>query len=179
MPWAAPLEKLPEGQSNKRVMLQNSPQNAFFNFVNTELLPHLKDLEKRLDAKPRQKVISEIMTGVERVRIDTERNFLDVLDKVDQLTTEAVDPTHVFTLSQVYEGLLLKMGEKGNDGGQFFTPRQVIKAMVQVIDPKVGETIYDPGCGTGGFLAQSFEYITDNLGNDATSERKRSRGKLV
>ena len=47
-------------------------------------------------------------------------------------------PTHVFTLSQVYEGLLLKMGEKGNDGGQFFTPRQVIKAMVQVIDPQVG-----------------------------------------
>ena len=76
------------------------------------------------------------MTGVERVRIDTERNFLDVLDKVHQLTTDAVDDTHVFTLSQVYEGLLLKMGEKGNDGGQFFTPRQVIRAMVQAIDPK-------------------------------------------
>ena len=55
---------------------------------------------------------------------------------VDQLTTEAVDPTHVFTLSQVYDGLLLKMGEKGNDGGQFFTPRQVLKSMVQVIDTR-------------------------------------------
>jgi type I restriction enzyme M protein len=149
--------------------LQNSPQNAFFKFVNTELLPHLKGLKDEPNASARQKVISEIMTGVERVRIDTERNFLDVLDKVDQLTVEAVDPTHVFTLSQVYEGLLLKMGEKGNDGGQFFTPRQVIKAMVQVIDPKVDETIYDPGCGTGGFLAQSFEYI--KLGNDATAEQ--------
>ena len=105
------------------------------------------------------------------MRIDTERNFLDVLDKVDQLTMEAVDPTHVFTLSQVYEGLLLKMGEKGNDGGQFFTPRQVIKAMVQVIDPKVDETVYDPGCGTGGFLAQSFEFIMAKLGNDATAEQ--------
>lgn len=84
---------------------------AFFNFVNTDLLPHLKGLKNPPDASPRQKVISEIMTGVERVRIDTERNFLDVLDKVHQLTTEAVDPTHVFTLSQVYEGLLLKMGE--------------------------------------------------------------------
>jgi type I restriction enzyme M protein len=169
--WAAPPEKLLGGQANKRVELQNSPQNAFFNFVNTELLPHLKELKDRPGASPRQKVISEIMTGVERVRIDTERNFLDVLDKVDQLTTEAVDPTHVFTLSQVYEGLLLKMGEKGNDGGQFFTPRQVIKAMVQVIDPRVNETIYDPGCGTGGFLAQSFEHITDNLGNDATADQ--------
>jgi type I restriction enzyme M protein len=169
--WAAPPETLPEGQTNKRVELQNSPQNAFFNFINIELLPHLKGLKNRPDASPRQKVISEIMTGVERVRIDTERNFLDVLDKVDQLTTEAVDTTHVFTLSQVYEGLLLKMGEKGNDGGQFFTPRQVIKAMVQVIDPKVDETIYDPGCGTGGFLAQSFEHITGKLGNDATADQ--------
>ncbi|MFH1158293.1 MAG: N-6 DNA methylase [Pseudomonadota bacterium] len=169
--WAAPPESLPEGRTNKRVELQNSPQNAFFNFVNTELLPHLKGLKNRPDASPRQKVISEIMTGVERVRIDTERNFLDVLDKVEQLTTEAVDPTHVFTLSQVYEGLLLKMGEKGNDGGQFFTPRQVIKAMVQVIDPMADETIYDPGCGTGGFLAQSFEHITGKLGNDATADQ--------
>ena len=157
--WAAPPETLTEGQTNKRVELQNAPQNAFFNFVNMELLPHLKGLKNLSDATPRQKVISEIMTGVERVRIDTERNFLDVLDKVHQLSTEAVDTTHVFTLSQVYEGLLLKMGEKGNDGGQFFTPRQVIKAMVRVIDPKVNETVYDPGCGTGGFLAQSFEHM--------------------
>ncbi len=169
--WGAPPETLPEGQTNKRLELQESPQNAFFNFINTELLPHLKRLKNRPDASPRQKVISEIMTGVERVRIDTERNFLDVLDKVDQLTTEAVDPTHVFTLSQVYEGLLLKMGEKGNDGGQFFTPRQVIKAMVQVIDPKPDDTVYDPGCGTGGFLAQSFEHITGKLGNDATADQ--------
>jgi type I restriction enzyme M protein len=99
--WATPPEKLPEGQTNKRVALQNSPQNDFFNFVNVELLPHLKELKNRPDASPRQKVISEIMTGVERVRLDTERNFQGVLDKVDQLTAEAVDPTHVFTLSQV------------------------------------------------------------------------------
>ncbi len=157
--WGAPPETLPAGRANKRVELQNAPQNAFFSFVNADLLPHLKSLRVRPDASARQKVISEIMTGVERVRIDTERNFLDVLDKVHQLTTEAVDDTHVFTLSQVYEGLLLKMGEKGNDGGQFFTPRQVIRAMVQVIDPRLDETVYDPGCGTGGFLAQSFEHM--------------------
>jgi type I restriction enzyme M protein len=155
----------------KRAELQNAAPGSLFSFVNTELLLHLKGLKNRPDATPRQKVISEIMTGVERVRIDTERNFLDVLDKVHQLTTEAVDPTHVFTLSQVYEGLLLKMGEKANDGGQFFTPRQVIKAMVRVIDPKIGETVYDPGCGTGGFLAQSYEHLRDRLGNDATAEQ--------
>ena len=169
--WAAPPEALPEGETNKRHELQNAPQNHFFNFVNSALLPYLKELKTKSTATARQKIISEIMTRVERVRIDTERNFLDVLDKVHQLTAEAVDTTHVFTLSQVYEGLLLKMGEKGNDGGQFFTPRQVIKAMVQVIAPQVGETVYDPSCGTGGFLAQAFEHIEDNLGNDATAEQ--------
>src|SRR5947199_7275746 len=134
---------------------------AVFTFVNGDLLPHLGELKSSPGATPRQKVISEVISGVERVRIDTERNFLDVLDKVHKITSESVDPTHVFALSQVYEGLLLKLGEKNNDGGQFFTPRQVIKAMVRAIDPKVGETVYDPGCGTGGFLAQRFEHMKE------------------
>ena len=171
--WAAP-------EGPKRRELQDGAMGSFFAFVNgypgpdgklVGLLPHLKGLKTRPDAAPRQKVISEVMSGVERVRIDTERNFLDVLDKVNEITAESVDPTHVFTLSQVYEGLLLKMGEKGNDGGQFFTPRQVIKAMVQVVKPEIGETVYDPGCGTGGFLAQSYEYIREQLGNAATGEQ--------
>jgi hypothetical protein len=83
------------------------------------------------------------MAGVERSRIDSEKNFLDVLDKVHEISSEAADPTHVFTLSQVYEGLLLKMGEKGNDGGQFFTPREIIRVMIRVVDPQPGKTVYD------------------------------------
>jgi len=151
--WAAP-------DGAKRTALSTGALGDFFNFVNSDLIPHLKRLKDKPNATPRQKVLSEIFSGVERTRIDTERNLLDILDKVNDITVEAVDNTHVFTLSQVYEGLLLKMGEKGNDGGQFFTPREIIRAMVRVIDPGIGETIYDPGCGTGGFLAQSFEHMT-------------------
>jgi len=159
--WAAP-------DAPKRKELMEREPGAFFAFVNgypaengkmAGLLPYLKGLKNQPNATARQKVISEVISGVERVRIDTERNFLDVLDKVHQISEEAVEDTHVFTLSQVYEGLLLKMGEKGNDGGQFFTPRQVIKAMVKVIDPRVGDTVYDPGCGTGGFLAQGYQHM--------------------
>ena len=162
--WAAP-------EGPKRRELQNGALGAFFGFVNGALLPHLRGLRERPGASSRQKVISEIMSGVERTRIDTERNFLDILDKVHEISSEAVNPTHVFTLSQVYEGLLLKMGEKGNDGGQFFTPREVIRAMIKVVAPRVGETVYDPGCGTGGFLAQSYEYMRGRLGGDATAEQ--------
>lgn len=162
--WASP-------EGAKRRELQNGALGAFFGFINGELLPHLKGLRDMPNASPRQKVISEILTGVERVRIDTERNFLDVLDKVHEITNEVVDPTHVFPLSQVYEGLLLKMGEKGNDGGQFFTPREVIRAMVQTINPEAGQTVYDPCCGTAGFLVQSFLHMRTKLGDETTADQ--------
>lgn len=160
--WAAP-------GGPKRTELQLGSLGAFFGFVNGDLIPNLKGLKEKPNATPRQKVISEIFSGVERTRIDTERNLLDVLDKVHEISAERVDTTHVFTLSQIYEGLLLKMGEKGNDGGQFFTPREIIRAMVRVIDPKIGETVYDPGCGTGGFLAQAFEHMAGPNNANITS----------
>lgn len=154
----------------KRKELSEGSLGALLAFVNEELIPYLKNLNHSENSSPRQRVISQIMANVERVRIDSERNFLDVVDKVHEISAADADPQHVFMLSQVYEGLLLKMGEKNNDGGQFFTPREVIRAMIQTIDPKVGETIYDPGCGTGGFLAQSFEYIWQKIKRNASGE---------
>jgi type I restriction enzyme M protein len=150
--WAAP-------DGNKRRTLQFGSLGSFKTFVNSELIPHLKILRDYPNATPRQKVISQIFSNIESTRIDTERNLLDILDMVHEIHMDSVDQTHVFTLSQVYEGLLLKMGEKGNDGGQFFTPREIIRIMVKVINPRIGETVYDPGCGTGGFLAQSYEHM--------------------
>jgi type I restriction enzyme M protein len=166
--WAAPLER-PDAKPNKRKELEDESSGAFMKFVNTELIPYLKKLKERASSTPRQKVISEIMSGVDKVRIDTEKNLLDVLDKVHEITNESIDPTHIFALSQIYEGLLLKMGEKGSDAGQFFTPRQVIRAMVRAIDPKIGETVYDPCCGTGGFLAQAAEHMKPKPGARVSS----------
>jgi len=162
--WAAPSGK-------KRGKLVELASGKFFEFVNSDLIPHMKELKDQPHATSRQKVISEIFSGVERTRIDTERNLLDVLDKVDELSHESVDQTHVFALSQVYEGLLLKMGEKNNDGGQFFTPREVIRILVRGIDPKVGETVYDPVVGTGGFHAESYAHVRAALGDSITAEQ--------
>lgn len=147
--------------ADKASAMRQDKNASVWDFVHKDLLPHLKALEKLPGATARQKIIGEVMSGVERSRIDSEKNFLDVLDKVHELSNETIDQTHVFTLSQVYEGLLLKMGEKGNDGGQFFTPRDTIRVMIRVVDPQIGKTVYDPGCGTGGFLAQSFEYMRE------------------
>jgi type I restriction enzyme M protein len=155
--WGSPNGK-------KRKELQESHMNAFLDFVNEDLIPHLKSFEEKTNATKRQKIISQVFRNLSHTRLGSEKNLLDVLDKVEHLTSENIDDTHQFPLSQVYEGLLLKMGEKNNDGGQFFTPREVIRAMIRAVRPNVkhkGEyvTFYDPGCGTGGFLAEIYTHL--------------------
>lgn len=179
--WAAPYnEKIdvqtPEGKRVgwKRKKLAGKVGDLFA-FVNKELLPYLHTLDVLPDgrpneaATPKQRVIGRIMTAVEKARVDSETNLCDILDRVNEISIDHIDDRHFFTLSQVYEDLLLKMGEKNSDGGQFFTPREVIRAMVRVIDPQPGETVYDPCCGTGGFLAQSYELLEKKLGHAASS----------
>ncbi len=182
--WAAPFADKPDHPTTaeckpfgwKRQELFAAGDGNLFDFINKELLPHLHglDIDKRTglpnpSASRKQRIVGRIMTAVERVRVDSETNLRDILDKVHEIKTEQVDDTHFFTLSQVYEDLLLKMGEKNSDGGQFFTPREVIRAMVHTVHPTLGQTIYDPCCGTGGFLAIAYEHIARNLGNSATS----------
>jgi len=178
--WAAPFvaDTLSEGKPMgwKRKELFEAGDGKLFEFINNELLPHLHSLDVDLitqlpnvNASCKQRVIGRIMTAVEKVRVDSETNLRDILDKVHEIHIDHIDDTHFFTLSQVYEDLLLKMGEKNSDGGQFFTPREVIRGMVHVLDPQAGETVYDPCCGTGGFLAVAFEHINRNLGNTPAS----------
>jgi type I restriction enzyme M protein len=182
--WAAPFKDDPKQPHTddgkpygwKRQELFSKGDGKLFDFINTELVPHLHGLaidpKTKLPngtASPKQRVIGRIMTAVERVRVDGETNLRDILDKVDEISIDNVDDTHFFTLSQVYEDLLLKMGQKNSDGGQFFTPREVIRAMVHTIQPKLGDTIYDPCCGTGGFLAIAYEHIDRNLGQARAS----------
>ena len=152
----------PNGE--KRKELQDATLGSFLEFINTELIPCLKSFQNNPKASVKQKIISQIFRGMEKTRLSSERNILDVLDKVHHLTTDNIDDTHQFPLSQLYEGLLLKMGEKNNDGGQFFTPREVIRAMIKAVNPQVLKngkhtTFYDPACGTGGFLAESYVYL--------------------
>ena len=182
--WAAPYSEKPEHPLTdegkpygwKRAALFAAGDGKLFEFINTELLPmlHSLDIDTRTGlpnpaASRKQRIIGRIMTAVEKVRVDSETNLRDILDKVHEIHIDHIDDKHFFTLSQVYEDLLLKMGEKNSDGGQFFTPREVIRAMVHTVDPSLGNKIYDPGCGTGGFLAVAYEHIARKLGRNVTS----------
>ncbi|CUK20987.1 N-6 DNA methylase [Achromobacter xylosoxidans] len=182
--WAAPHSDKPDHPNTpegkpfgwKRQDLFAAGDGKLFDFINKELLPHLHSLDvdprtglSNPAATPKQRIIGRIMTAVERVRVDSEANLRDILDKVHEISIDHIDDTHFFTLSQVYEDLLLKMGEKNSDGGQFFTPREVIRAMVHTVGPKLGQTVYDPCCGTGGFLAIAYEHIARELGAQARS----------
>ncbi|WP_409985481.1 N-6 DNA methylase [Ottowia sp.] len=182
--WAAPWSdkadhpKTSDGRAQgwKRQELFAAGDGRLFDFINKELLPHLHALDvdpaTRLPnpaASPKQRIIGRIMTAVERVRVDDEANLRDILDRVHEISIDDIDDTHFFTLSQVYEDLLLKMGEKNSDGGQFFTPREVIRAMVHTVNPALGQTVYDPCCGTGGFLTVAYEHMARKLGNAAAS----------
>ena len=186
--WAAPPpkndaekkshRKTPEGKPFgwKRQALFSAGDGKLFEFINKELLPHLHALDidprtglPKRGTSPKQRIIGRIMTAVERVRVDSETNLRDILDRVHEISVDHIDDQHFFTLSQVYEDLLLKMGEKNSDGGQFFTPREVIRAMVHTVDPKLGQTVYDPCCGTGGFLAVAYEHMYRKLGKRARS----------
>lgn len=144
-----------------RKKLQDGTRGDIFRFLEQDLLPHLQKLRDRRTATPRQRLISQIVADVDETRVDTERNFLDVVDRIDDIRLGDIDEQRLFALSAAYEGLLLLMGEKNNDGGQFYTPREVVRAMVRVVEPKVGDTVYDPCCGTGGFLAQAYEYMRE------------------
>ena len=182
--WAAPwsdksghpqtTEGRPQGW--KRQELFAAGDGKLFEFINQTLLPHLHSLDvdprtklPRPGATAKQRIVGRIMTAVERVRVDDEANLRDILDRVHEISIEHIDDTHFFTLSQVYEDLLLKMGEKNSDGGQFFTPREVIRAMVHTVNPSLGQTVYDPCCGTGGFLAVAYEHMLRQLGQAPAS----------
>ena len=182
--WAAPYSDKPEHPKTaegkafgwKRQELFAAGDGKLFEFINKELLPHLHslDIDTRTGlpnpaASRKQRIMGRTMTAVEKVRVDSEANLRDILDKVHQINIDYVDDQHFFTLSQVYEDLLLKMGEKNSDGGQFFTPREVIRAMVHTVGPQLGQTVYDPCCGTGGFLAIAYAHIARQLGQSATS----------
>ncbi len=83
----------------------------------------------------------------------------DVINKVNDIHFDSSDEIH--TLGHLYESLLKEMRDAAGDSGEFYTPRAVVRFMVEAINPRLGEIVLDPACGTGGFLVEAFRHLKD------------------
>ncbi|MEO1298054.1 MAG: N-6 DNA methylase, partial [Cyanobacteria bacterium J06636_16] len=119
------------------------------------LFAYLRSLQGT-EGKDRRDVIATIFKGVINRMIN---GYLlrDVINKVNGIHFKSSEEMH--TLSRLYEAMLKEMRDAAGDSGEFYTPRPVVQFMVQVLNPRLGETVLDPACGTGGFLVEAFEHL--------------------
>lgn len=148
-------------------------------FVDGKLFPYLASFKQRADsANTIEYKIGEIFSELKN-KIQSGYNLREILEYADALPFRASSDKH--ELSHLYETKIKNMGNAGRNGGQYYTPRPLIRAMIKVIDPKIGEKVYDGAAGSCGFLCEAYEYMyermdktTDNL---ATLQEKTLYGK--
>ncbi len=119
------------------------------------LFAYLRNLQGA-NGGDRRDVIATVFRGTNN-RMVNGYLLRDVVNKVNNIHFTSSDEIH--TLGHLYESMLKEMRDAAGDSGEFYTPRSVIKFIVKVMDPQLGETVLDPACGTGGFLAEAFEHM--------------------
>lgn len=151
--WACPKDE--QGKIDVKRALTG---DDLIEFVNHTFFPYLKAFKSATnDPKKLSYKIGAIFEYLDN-RIASGHTLREILDIIDALDFQSSD--ELFELSQVYETLLKGMGSDGGNSGEFYTPRAIIKAMVETTDIKVGDTIYDGAAGSGGFLVEAFDFLT-------------------
>ncbi len=150
--WAAPKDA--EGQFDHNNALTGSD---LMDYVDGELFPYLKGFKQRAtDPNTIEYKIGEIFGEIKN-KIQSGYSLRDALEKVDELHFRSQEEKH--ELSHLYESKIKNMGNAGRNGGEYYTPRPLIRAMIDVVQPKIGETIYDGAAGSAGFLCEAFDYL--------------------
>lgn len=146
-----------DGTINQKLSLTGQD---LLNFVNNDLLPYLRNMK---DNKPKQaqaQKIGEIFQKVEN-KIISGAALRDILDKVDTLSFE--DNEQIHQMSVLYEDSIKNMGSAGRNGGEYYTPRPLIKSIVRIINPQISEKVYDGACGSAGFLCEAYAYMKEQV----------------
>jgi type I restriction enzyme M protein len=166
--WAAPKKK--DGSFDHD---NAKTGDDLIKYVDEKLFPYLKGFRTRADgANTIEYKIGEIFSEIEN-KFRSGYSLRDALELIDQLRFNTQAEKH--ELSELYEGKLRNMGNAGRNGGEYYTPRPLIRAMIQVVKPQIGERIYDGACGSGGFLCEGYEYLLPKA--DSTSARKTLQEK--
>lgn len=132
------------------------------------LFTYLRSLQGRNGGRDRRDVIATVFRGLQN-RMESGYLLRDVMNLIGGIHFDASDEIH--TLSRLYEGLLREMRDAAGDSGEFYTPRPVVRLMVELVNPQLGEIVLDPACGTGGFLAEAFDHLTAQA--DTVEKRER------
>jgi type I restriction enzyme M protein len=150
--WAAP--KTANGSIDYKVAMTG---DDLLDFVNRQLFPHLASFKQSAD-NPRSIAykIGEIFSEL-RNKLQSGYALRDVVDKVDELEFLSNEDKH--ELSSLYEDKIKNMGNAGRNGGEYYTPRPLIKSIVKVINPQIGETVYDAAVGSAGFLCEAYDHM--------------------
>ena len=168
--WAAPKGKDGKLDHNKALT-----GDDLRDFVNLKLFPYLHGFkEKASGPNTTEYKIGEIYGEIKN-RIQSGYNLREVIDLVDELRFQSQTEKH--ELSHLYEAKIRNMGNAGRNGGEYYTPRPLIRAIIQVVQPRIGERIYDPALGSAGFLCESFEFLKRKPGlttADLTTLQKRT-----
>jgi type I restriction enzyme M protein len=152
--WAAP-----KGSNGKIDHNKATTGPDLIDFVNQTLIPYLRSFkQKATSPNTIEYKIGEIFSEISN-RIQSGYNLREVIDHVDELEFGAQTQKH--ELSHLYEAKIKNMGNAGRNGGEYYTPRPLIRALVKVVDPKIGETICDPAVGSAGFLCEAYEYLKE------------------
>ncbi|WP_300286623.1 N-6 DNA methylase [Nitrosomonas sp.] len=126
-------------------------------FVDRKLFPYLHGFKQRATGPNTiEYKIGEIFGEIKN-KIRSGYTLRDIIDHVDELRFRSQVEKH--ELSALYEEKIKRMGNAGRNGGEYYTPRPLIRAMIQVIQPKIGERIYDGACGSAGFLCEAYDYL--------------------
>ena len=153
--WAAPLRADGSLDINKALT-----GNDLKDFVNNKLFPYLSNFKLSADSpKTIQYKIGEIFSEV-RNKLQSGYSLREVVNKINELKFLSNDDKH--ELSSLYEDKIKNMGNAGRNGGEYYTPRPLIKSMVKVIDPKIGERVYDGAVGSAGFLCEAYEHMRNS-----------------
>lgn len=120
------------------------------------LFAYLRGLRGDNGRRERRDVIATVFQGFS-IRMESGYLLRDVVNLIDGIHFDSSEEVH--TLGRLYETLLREMRDAAGDSGEFYTPRPVVRFMVEVIDPQLGETVLDPACGTGGFLTEAFQHL--------------------
>ncbi len=144
-------------------------------FVNLKLFPYLKKFKNPdADANTIEYKIGEIFSELKN-KIASGYKLRDILNVVDDMHFRKYEEKH--ELSHLYEAKIANMGNAGQNGGEYYTPRPLIKTIVEVVDPKIGETIYDGACGSAGFLVEAYNYLTENQSKLSSSQMATLQNK--